>query len=368
MVALFAFISSLGIAGAWASTPRAKIDTHVHYLPDFYAQALRDAGHLPGPDGMPGIPDWDPETHLEFMEEHNIEKMYLSISSPGVYLSVPSRAATENATKLARQVNEYASQLKASLPDKFGFFASLPLPDISASLAEIEYSFNQLDPRPDGVVLLSNFFGTYLGDPSLDPVFEALDALNVTIFEHPTMPCTEANHARFSIDGDDPGIAPAEWQAMNRPVYSRQRRAPTLDFPFDTGRTFADLFYAGVPTRFPNIKWIIPHAGGGLIPTLDRIINFSLPEDNLTEAGVKETLQKNFYFDLAGPWPVTSAIPALLRWVNHEKIVWGTDTPFTPWDTAGNGSVKFDRDIEDTFEDPDEIESVRRGNAERLFG
>lgn len=41
-----------------ANTPKrpAKIDTHAHFVPDFYAQALRDAGHLPGPDGMPGIP------------------------------------------------------------------------------------------------------------------------------------------------------------------------------------------------------------------------------------------------------------------------------------------------------------------------
>ena len=34
----------------------AKRDVHAHYLPDFYAQALRDAGNNPGPDGMPLIP------------------------------------------------------------------------------------------------------------------------------------------------------------------------------------------------------------------------------------------------------------------------------------------------------------------------
>lgn len=34
----------------------SKIDVHAHFIPDFYAQALRDAGHIPGPDGMPAIP------------------------------------------------------------------------------------------------------------------------------------------------------------------------------------------------------------------------------------------------------------------------------------------------------------------------
>jgi hypothetical protein len=37
-------------------TKSAKIDVHAHFVPDFYADALREAGHTPGPDGMPGIP------------------------------------------------------------------------------------------------------------------------------------------------------------------------------------------------------------------------------------------------------------------------------------------------------------------------
>ena len=34
----------------------AKIDVHAHFVPDFYADAARDAGHLPGPDGIPAMP------------------------------------------------------------------------------------------------------------------------------------------------------------------------------------------------------------------------------------------------------------------------------------------------------------------------
>ncbi|KAK1718258.1 amidohydrolase [Colletotrichum lupini] len=347
---------------------KLKIDVHAHYVPDFYAQALRDAGHLPGPDGMPGIPEWTPEAHLNFMDAQDIEKSYLSISSPGVYLSVPSKYATEKAIKLARQVNEYASELKFKYPDNFGFFASLPLPDVSASVEEIKYCFTQLDPKPDGIVLMSNFYGMYLGDPDLDPVYKALNEVNATIFEHPTTPCTEHNHLRFSIDGEDPGIAPPEWLTLNRPVAGRQGRAPTIDFPFDTARTFADLFYSKIPTRFPRIKWIMPHAGGGLVPTLDRIVSYSTPDVNLTESFMKATLAENFYFDLAGPWPVTWAISPLLRWVSYEKLLWGTDTPFTPWAMAEAGRVKFDQDIEEAFNDTSKVEAVRRSNAAKLFG
>jgi len=56
-LSLFSF--SLAVT-ACRSTPSpqksAKIDVHSHFVPDFYAKALREAGHVPGPDGMPGIP------------------------------------------------------------------------------------------------------------------------------------------------------------------------------------------------------------------------------------------------------------------------------------------------------------------------
>lgn len=271
---------------------------------------------------------------------------------------------------MARQVNDYGAQLKAQYPNKFGFFASLPLPDIQASLEEIAYCFNTLKPKPDGVVLMSNFYGMYLGDPKLDPIYSALNELNVTIFEHPTMPCSESNYLAYSIDDDISPIPQKEWQAMNRPVATRQFATPTLDFPFESARTFADLFYTKVPSRFPQIKWIIPHAGGGLLPTIDRVVAYSTlyPGLNLTATSMKTTLAQNFYFDLAGPWAVDSAIPSLLRWVDFTRILWGTDLPFTPWTAAPASIAAFDKDVEKALSDPKAVKAVRRENAVRLFG
>lgn len=303
------------------------------------------------------------------MKENNIERSILSISSPGVYLNVPSKTATKKAISLAREVNKYGSEVKAKYPKEFGFFASLPLPDIQASLKEIEFSFGELDPKPDGVVMMSNYYGLYLGDRDLEPIYEALNELNVTIFEHPTTPCTQSNGMRFDIDKDAPAISQQQWQALNRPLAVRQFAAPTLDFPFETARTFADLFYTSMPTKFPNLKWIMSHAGGGLIPTLDRIITYSAlyPGLNLTEDSMKKTLASNFYFDLAGPWPVNFAIPSLLRWVDYTKIVWGSDTVFTPMETAAKYATAFDEEVDKVFNDPVKANAVRSTNARRLF-
>jgi predicted TIM-barrel fold metal-dependent hydrolase len=303
------------------------------------------------------------------MKENNIERSILSISSPGVYLNVPSKTATQQAISLARKVNKYGSEVKAKYPKEFGFFASLPLPDIQASLKEIQYSFGELDPKPDGVVMMSNYYGLYLGDRDLEPIYEALNELNVTIFEHPTTPCTQFNGMRFDIDKDAPTISQQQWQALNRPLAVRQFAAPTLDFPFETARTFADLFYTSMPTKFPNLKWIMSHAGGGLIPTLDRIITYSAlyPGLNLTEESMKETLSTNFFFDLAGPWPVNFAIPSLLRWVDYTRIVWGSDTVFTPMDTAAKYAAAFDQEVDNVFNDPVKANAVRADNARKLF-
>jgi predicted TIM-barrel fold metal-dependent hydrolase len=173
----------------------------------------------------------------------------------------------------------------------------------------------------------------------------------------------------FDINGDAPAITQKEWQAMNRPVARRQYAAPTLDFPFDSARTFADLFYSRVPSRFPRIRWIIPHAGGGLVPTLDRLVGYSglYPGLNLTMSLMRDTLARSFYFDLAGPWPVNSAIPSLLRWVNYTNIMWGSDTPFTSWEAAAATISAFDKDVDEVFGDVGKARAVRQGNAERLL-
>lgn len=53
---ILAFIAVMASIESVTATKLHKIDVHAHYVPDFYAKALREAGHNPGPDGMPGIP------------------------------------------------------------------------------------------------------------------------------------------------------------------------------------------------------------------------------------------------------------------------------------------------------------------------
>ena len=62
---------------------------------------------------------------------------------------------------LARDLNDYGADLVVSAPDRFGFFATVPMPHIDESVAETVRALDEL--KADGVVLLANNDGTYLG-------------------------------------------------------------------------------------------------------------------------------------------------------------------------------------------------------------
>jgi hypothetical protein len=68
---------------------------------------------------------------------------------PGVHLGDDGEARAQ-----ARAANELCAALVKERPDRFGFFASLPLPDVDGALAEAANAFDVL--QADGVVLLAN--------------------------------------------------------------------------------------------------------------------------------------------------------------------------------------------------------------------
>ena len=68
-------------------------------------------------------------------------------------------------------------------PDRFGAFALLPLPDVDGALRELEYSIDTLNL--DGVVLMSNVEGHYLGDPAYEELFAELNRRKWVVFIHP---------------------------------------------------------------------------------------------------------------------------------------------------------------------------------------
>ena len=295
------------MSDADGETIRARkraVDVHMHFIPDFYRHALALA-NMASPDGINELPPWDEENFLRVMDKLQIETAMLSLSSPGVHFGDDHKAL-----QLARRVNDEERQLMKRNPGRIGVFASLPLPDVEASIEEARRALDHLGA--DGVVFESNHHGVYLGDPVLDPLYAELDKRSAVIFIHPTSPACECS-------------------ARESKLYPR----PMLEFLFDSTRSVADMVLSGVLKRFPNLKAIVPHAGAAL-PILMERIELLLPllgtPGESTPPSMREAMRQ-LHFDLAGA-PVPQLLPALLSVADIKHIHYGSDYPFTPEDSC----------------------------------
>ncbi len=118
------------------------------------------------------------------MDAAGVATAFLSCTEPGVWFGDDFAQERQEAIALSRDMNDYGARMTSDYKGSFGLFAVLPLPDIDASLREIEYAFDTL--RADGVGLLTSYGAIWLGDPVLQPVFDELNRRNAVVYTHPT--------------------------------------------------------------------------------------------------------------------------------------------------------------------------------------
>jgi predicted TIM-barrel fold metal-dependent hydrolase len=312
--------------------PRDKIDVHAHYIPEVYRDALVAAGRA-RPDGIPGLPEWSEALAVAAMDTLDVRLAILSISSPGVHFG-DAAAAVE----LARAVNETGAQITTARPNRFGFFAALPLPEIDAAVAETRSALDH--PGAVGISLLTNHRGMYLGDERLEPIFAEVAARQSVVFVHPTSP--------------------------PQPVGGPGFPAPMLEFMFETTRSITDLVLSGVLRRYPDLRIIVPHAGAAL-PVLAGRVDMLAPvlanTGNGADLASLRAALKILHFDLAGV-PVEEQLAALLAVADPSRLHYGSDFPFTPWQACQYLAQQLhtSRHLDDAA-----IDAVFRDNADHLF-
>ncbi|MEW2131281.1 amidohydrolase family protein [Streptomyces sp. NPDC005435] len=304
-----------------------RIDVHTHVVPPFWGQAL--PSHGGDPSGW-ATPAWSPEAHLAYMDDQQIATSVLSLTAPSVV-----GWEGEERREMARRVNEYVADLVTRYPGRFGNFATVPLPDVEGAVAEAEYALDELGA--DGVVLMSNYEGSYLGDPKFAPLWEALNRRSAVVFIHPARPPIETL-------GGVPG--------------------PLVDYPFDTTRNAVQMVFTGVLDRNPDAKIILAHAGG-FVPYA--VMRFCELQPALDPGGptTDELLAKFklFYWDTAlssGP----DAFPSFLAFADHERILFGSDFPYAPAPVATAFNHLLDTHSGLTDE---QKKAFNHGNAKRIF-
>jgi predicted TIM-barrel fold metal-dependent hydrolase len=306
------------------------VDLHHHVIPDFYWDASNEDGNVAG-----GInpPRWSLDGAIAYLDQAGIDVAVASISTPGVHLGNDAAARI-----LARRVNEYLADIRRDRPDRFGAFAALPLPDVEGSLEQIEYAFDVLEL--DGVSIMTNADGSYLGDSRFDPIFAELQRRGAVVFVHP-------------IASPDP-IA----HTLGLPD-------TLLDYPVDTSRAIAKLHYSNTFARTPDIKYVFVHAGG-TIPYLAP--RFAIVDQMDVIAGAQDRgafadLLPRLYWDTASAF--SDPVVHMLRSVTGiGNVVFGTDYPY-PHDAI---SIAGLRQLQNTVELGDsERRHVLGGSAARLI-
>ena len=295
--------------GESSSAPQRLIDVHHHIIPPFYLEENRD--RIAGSRGgqiTPAWLEWTPEKALIAMDQHHVATSVLSLSSPGVWFG-----DVQGARSTARRSNEYAAELGRKHPGRFGLFAALPLPDPEGSLLEIKYALDVL--KADGIGLLTSYGDKWLGDLLYQPVFEELDRRKAVVFVHPTTPtCCQTMM---------PGVATV-----------------VAEVPHDTTRAIISLLYSGTLSRFPNIRFILSHAGGTLPVVAGRIVNYAPPHLAQNAPNGVEYELKRLYYDLAisGNRP---AFAALTQLVPMSQILFGSDHPYRHLGESAEGMANF---------------------------
>jgi predicted TIM-barrel fold metal-dependent hydrolase len=275
------------------AAPR-RIDVHFHLIPPFYREAVYEAGRGPA---IGKYPEWTPEIALAVMDTHGIALALTSLAQPGVGFGTP-----EAMQQLARRCNEYAAELVARWPLRFGALATVPMEETNRAVAEITHALDALGF--DGVSLFASYGEKFLGDRAFDPVLELLDARSAVVFLHP------------GLHPSSQGLV-LPWPAF------------VMEYLFDTTRAVVNLIFSGAIERFPRIRFILPHAGG-LVPyfawrlAVSPMIDQRLPQ--LSQDQVFGALRHFWYDNALSPGQQTFG--ALDHVARAERIVFGTDFPF----------------------------------------
>ncbi|PTT58787.1 amidohydrolase [Arthrobacter sp. HMWF013] len=312
------------------SGPR-RIDTHQHIIPPEYARWMHEKRVRPG--GL-SMPSWSQRSALKFMDSNEIQAGILSLSTPGVYFG-----DVLEARRWAREVNEYSAQVVAGRPERFGFFATVTLPDVDGALAEAEYALDTL--HADGIALLASNDGRYPGDPGFEPLLEFLDGRHAVVFIHPgELPAPAV-----------PGI----------PTFA-------ADFLLDTTRAAISLILSGAMDKYTRIKFLLAHAGGFVPYIAFRVLLTMLNNRELALTALaaladeKQSVLRRFYYDIALS-ATPSALPSLLEVADPGRITFGSDFPFAPSMAIGFLNMQY----ENYPLDRSLRTAIDRGNAEALF-
>jgi len=239
------------------------------------------------------------------MDEMGVDVHCLTVNTGFFKYDLPA----EVTKVIARECNDELAEMMRRHPDRFTGLASVPLQDVPAAIAEMEYAMGELGFR--GVTLGDHVDGRMLDENEFRPFWREVEAAGAAVFFH---------------------------QCSSTVVESRTERyglPNTIGNLTERAITFGTLVFGGVMDEFPDLKICLGHAGGYTafgVARMDKGWRAGAMEDMPEFEDARSYLQKapseylgRFYYDSCTYTEET--LRFLLDAVGSDRVVLGTDYP-----------------------------------------
>lgn len=273
------------------------------------------------------------ELRLAEMDAAHIDFVILSHTGP----SVQGEPDPQKAVEGARSNNEYLADSIKKHPARFGGFATLPMHDPRAAVAELTYAVKHLGFY--GSLVNGHTQGRYYDDPAYDEFWACMQELDVPLYLHPT----DAYRQPYVFSGH-PELMGATW-----------------GWGVETGTHALRLLFGGVFDRFPGIKVVVGHMGEA-IPYLRWRFDSrfaAYPNGVTLQRKPSEYFGSNILITTSGVCSNGALIGAIEE-MGEDAVMFSVDYPFESTELAAH-----------FIENAPVSDSVRakvcHGNAEKLF-
>jgi aminocarboxymuconate-semialdehyde decarboxylase len=297
------------------------VDVHAHGLSEEF---IVEAAKSPGPAWRIAIagPRQYVAADYGLLDPllYDVEGRVASLRARGVALQFvcppPPLLATRTHVAdvaLSRRLNHSTARLVA---EGEGLLAGMAVPAVGEPARAADELRSAVDRHGFAGLLLPSSAGDMpLDDPAFEPLFAAIEEMQLLAFMHPTDSCLSAPLRDFTLK-------------------------LVIGWPTETSVAAARLIFAGILTRHPGLRLVLAHGGGTLpylLGRLDRAYEAPRYEANpACRANISHPPSrylKQLYFDTAVCDAKTLGF--LIDQAGADRVLFGSDFPYEIGDADG---------------------------------
>ncbi|MEX1125822.1 MAG: amidohydrolase family protein [Acidimicrobiia bacterium] len=272
------------------------------------------------------------EVRLADMDEMGVDVQAISLAPYQLF----HWAEGDLGARAFRVVNDDLAETVRAHPDRFIGLGAVPLQDTATAVHELRRCSEELGFP--GIEVATHIEGEELSSSRLEPFWDAVEALCMVVFIHPT---NFTHSQRFT-----------DHYFLN-----------TIGHPLEETICAGRLIFDGVIERHPDLKFVFSHGGGYLPAYSGRFDHAYHAREDVRHGLPKPPSEylRTFYFDTMVFEP--DQLGYLIQKYGSDHILLGTDYPYDMGETDPLGLINK---VSGLFED--DIDLIAGGNAARLLG